>query len=77
MTISDLRYFLVLILRLPSAHTLHAGAPEPHPYKFESRRVTSSLLVSSKDKVVSSGSHPASSGPGLVCCVRAKPALGV
>ena len=62
---------------LLSAHSSHAGAPEPHPCKFESRRVTSSLLVSPKDQVVSSGSHPAPaapvSGPGRVCCVRAKP----
>ena len=62
---------------LQSAHSLPAGPPEPHPYKFESRRVTSSLLVSPKDQVVSSGSHPAPpvpvTDPGRVCCVRAKP----
>ena len=62
---------------LQSAHSLPAGPPEPHHYKFESRRVTSSPLVSPKDQVVSSGSHPAPpvpvSDPGRVCCVRAKP----
>jgi hypothetical protein len=62
---------------LQSAHSLHAGVPEPHPCRFESSRVMSSLLVSPKDQVVSSGSHPAPPvpvcDPGRVCCVRAKP----
>src|SRR5208282_4600212 len=39
--------------------------------------VTSSLIASPKDQVVSSGSHPAPaapvSDPVRVCCVRAKP----
>src|ERR1700730_17018308 len=48
---------------LQSAHSLHAGAPEPHPCKFESRRVTSSVIVSPKDEVVLSGSHPSPAAP--------------
>ena len=40
------------------AHSLHPGAPEPHPRKFESRRSRRLAHRSPKDQVVSSGSHP-------------------